>query len=125
MQSTTVYFVLLLCQGLSSNKFSSRQLALYLARNPSSEPTSYRSAKAQLTPLVTQYMLAKPVLIILIIESAPPDASKGIAVGQAARASAPSSYLRLWAAMSCKSWKVRMSHTLTAPSCPPDTIKLG
>ena len=43
------------------------------------------------------HMLEKPVLIILMIESAPADASKGIDLTPllTARASVPSSYLRL------------------------------
>ena len=67
----------------------------------------------------------RPVLMIFIMQSAPPEANSGIMVGHAANASVPSSYFRLCAAMSCRSWKVRMSHTRTAPSWPPDTIKFG
>ena len=63
--------------------------------------------------------------MILMILSAPPDTRRGIWVGQAANASVPSSYLRRWVAMSCNNWKVRMSQTRTAPSCPPDTIRFG
>lgn len=48
-------------------------------------------------------ILWKPVFIIFIIESAPPEANSGICVGHAAIASVPSSYLRLCAAISCKS----------------------
>ena len=68
-----------------------------------------------------------PVFMIFIMESAPPDAKRGIdvAAGQAASASVPSSYFRRWAATSWSSWNVRISHTRTAPSWPPDTIKLG
>ena len=54
--------------------------------------------------------------MILIMESAPPEASHGKLIGQAASAKVPSSYLRLCAAMSCSSWNVRMSQTRTAPS---------
>ena len=68
-----------------------------------------------------------PVLIILMIESAPPDARRGIevAAGHAASARVPSSYFLRCAVTSCSNWNVRISQTRTAPSWPPDAIKFG